>query len=92
MADGAGFVPGAGGGEGTLCLGGSIGRYSQPGEIQFASAAGAASLRLDLTRTPGPSAFFAVAAGSTWRFQVWYRDQNPGQTSNFTDGLALTFL
>lgn len=91
VADATGSVPGAGGGQGTLCLGGGIGRYSQPGEIQFASAAGRSTLRLDLSRTPGPSALFPITPGSTWRFQVWYRDQNPGQTSNFTGGLALTF-
>lgn len=32
----------------------------------------------------------AAMAGQTWRLQFWFRDQNPGQTSNFTDGVAIT--
>jgi hypothetical protein len=27
----------------------------------------------------------------TWNFQRWYRDLNPGSTSNFTDALRVTF-
>ncbi|MCP3919930.1 MAG: hypothetical protein GY711_30745 [bacterium] len=26
-----------------------------------------------------------VLAGETWFFQCWYRDNNPGPTSHFTD-------
>ena len=32
-----------------------------------------------------------VLAGETWNFQSWFRDQNPGSTSNFTDAVAVTF-
>jgi hypothetical protein len=28
--------------------------------------------------------------GETWSFQAWFRDVNPGVTSNFTDGVAVT--
>jgi len=33
-----------------------------------------------------------VTAGSTWRFQTWFRDANPSVTSNFTDAIAITFV
>ncbi|MCP3916270.1 MAG: hypothetical protein GY711_12005 [bacterium] len=29
--------------------------------------------------------------GETWNFQCWYRDNNPGPTSNFTDAVSVTF-
>ena len=32
-----------------------------------------------------------VSAGETWNFQLWYRDVNPTQTSNTSNGLAVTF-
>jgi hypothetical protein len=33
----------------------------------------------------------SILAGETWNFQAWYRDLNPTNTSNFTDGLSVTF-
>jgi hypothetical protein len=44
----------------------------------------------DLTQLPGglPA---AVQAGETWNFQAWFRDMNPGPTSNLTNGLQVTF-
>ena len=33
----------------------------------------------------------SVNAGETWNFTAWFRDVNPNQTSNFTDGLAIQF-
>lgn len=32
-----------------------------------------------------------VTAGETWHFQVWYRDLNPGPTSNFTSSATVAF-
>ena len=29
-------------------------------------------------------------AGQTWHFQLWYRDANPGPTSNLTESITLT--
>ncbi len=81
-----------GGSQGVLCLGGSIGRYVGPGQIQNTGAAGAFSLLLSLTQTPTPTGFVAVAAGETWNFQAWHRDAVGGvAVSNFTDGLTVTF-
>lgn len=86
------LVPAAGGGQGTLCLGGSIGRYSGPGQIQNSGAAGEISLPLDLRQTPQPTGFVSVLASETWYYQAWYRDAVGGvATSNFTDGLEIAF-
>ena len=42
----------------------------------------------DLTAIPGHG---AVVVGETWNFQAWFRDNNPGQTSNSTDGYSILF-
>ena len=81
-----------GGSMGNLCLAGSIGRYVGPGQIQQADATGNISLALDLTQVPQPTGFVSVGIGDTWNFQAWYRDAVGGSaTSNFTDGLSVTF-
>ena len=88
----AAFVVGAGGSLGTLCLGGSIGRYVGPGQVQNSGASGTFSLELDLGMIPQPTSFVAAMAGETWRFQSWYRDSIGGQAvSNFTSASATTF-
>ena len=87
-----GFVANPGGSEGNLCLGGAIGRYVGPGQIQNSGAAGMISLAIDNTQVPQPTGFAAVAAGDTWNFQLWHRDSSGGNpTSNFTDGYEITF-
>ncbi|MEZ6015608.1 MAG: hypothetical protein R3F49_10870 [Planctomycetota bacterium] len=85
-----GSVPMAGGGQGTVCLGGSIGRFYGPGEIRAASPSGNAALQLHLNNLPQPSGRVTATAGETWSFQAWYRDANPGPTSNLTNGVAVT--
>lgn len=85
-------VPMPGGSSGDLCLGGSIGRYVGPGQIQQAGAGGTIELALDVTRIPQPTGFVAAQAGETWSFQTWYRDVGPsGPTSNFSNGRAIQF-
>jgi hypothetical protein len=87
-----GFVANPGGSAGNLCLDGDIGRYVGAGEIQNSGAAGTFSLMLDLTQTPTPTGFVGVMAGETRNFQTWHRDDVGGvPTSNFTNGLAITF-
>ncbi len=87
------FVPMAGGSQGTLCLGGPIGRYLGAGQIRSSGTAGQISLPLDLTQTPTPNGVVAVQPGDTWNFQMWHRDVVAGiATSNFTDGLEISFL
>jgi hypothetical protein len=87
-----GFVPGAGGSQGNLCLSGAIGRYVGPGQIKNSGLLGEFSLLLTLTQTPTPTGFVAVLAGQTRNFQAWHRDAIGGvATSNFTTGLSITF-
>ena len=87
-----GFVVGPGGSDGDLCLGGDIGRYVGAGQIQSSDAAGTFSLSIDVTVIPTPTGFTSASAGQTWNFQAWHRDSEPMMaTSNFTEGLALTF-
>ena len=76
-------------GSGVLCVTGQIGRFSGPGQILNSGAAGTFSLALDLTGGWPVTGVQAPSVGETWRFQTWFRDQ--GATSNFTDGLAITF-
>ena len=64
-------------------------RLVGPGQIQNSGAAGTFSLALDLTGGWPVAGVQAPSVGETWRFQTWFRDQ--GATSNFTDGLAITF-
>ncbi len=87
-----GFVANPGGSQGNLCLGGSIGRYVGPGQVQNSGAAGAISLAVDLTQHPTPTGFVSVQVGETWNFTAWYRDSVGGSaTSNFADGYTIVF-
>lgn len=84
-------VPGAGGSQGTLCLGGAIGRYTGFDQVRTSNEQGQASLQLDLPMTPSPTGLVPVMAGQSWTFQAWHRDHNPGPTSNFTSAQRTTF-
>ncbi|MDA8988775.1 hypothetical protein N9185_00150 [bacterium] len=87
-----GFVPNAGGSAGNLCLSGMIGRYVGPGQIQNSGSSGSMSLAIDVTQVPQPTGFVSIASGETWNFQAWFRDSSPGgATSNFTQGVEVTF-
>lgn len=82
-----GFVATPPGSEGNLCLGGTIGRFSQ--DVQSSGTEGFFSMAVDLTDVPQLG---AVQAGESWFFQAWFRDHNPTATSNFTDGVEIQFL
>ena len=83
------FVANPGGSQGNLCLGGSIGRHSA--DITSTGPMGEFSLEVDLGAVPTPGGAYAVQPGETWNWQAWFRDDNPGQTSNFTDGVSITW-
>jgi len=83
-----GLVSQPGGSQGDLCLGGAIGRFVS--SVGTSSTAGLANLTVGLGLLPGPLGPRAALVGETWYFQAWYRDANPGLTSNFTSGLAVT--
>jgi hypothetical protein len=88
-----GFVMNPGGSAGNLCLSGAIGRYVGPGEIQNTMSTGSFSLIADLNAVPSPTGPVMTMPGMTWNFQAWYRDSDmSGPTSNFTEGLEVTFL
>ena len=75
---------------GLLCLGGTIGRFNRPGEVQDSGPAGAFELEVDTLGLP-LSPPVAAMAGETWNFQAWFRDHIPALTSNFSDGLEIRF-
>ncbi|MFT7679579.1 MAG: hypothetical protein ACI8QC_003583 [Planctomycetota bacterium] len=64
---------------------------NQSGFFLNSGAGGELGLALDLANTLTPSGPVAVLAGETWNFQCWYRDNNPGPTSNFSDAVSVTF-
>jgi hypothetical protein len=87
-----GLVIGFGGSQGNLCLAGSIGPYSGPGQVRNSGATGSFSLAIDLTTMPQPTGGVAVQSGETWHFQAWHRDALGGiATSNFTDAISISF-
>ncbi len=70
---------------GFICLGGSVARYNQPGNVGAGPSFG---IVLDLTAIPvNPPA--AAMPGERWNFQCWYRDLGP--SNNFTDGISILF-
>jgi hypothetical protein len=85
MSESATYVPTFAGGQGHLCLGGPHLRLlSTVGTVAgFEHAA-----RLDFLALPGGT---RITPGSTWHFQFWHRDANPGSTHNTTERLSLTF-
>ncbi|MEM6673525.1 MAG: hypothetical protein AAF726_11835 [Planctomycetota bacterium] len=86
MATSRNQVPGLGGGDGDLCLGGTISRVLTA--LGTADALGTRAVTLDSGALP-PSA--VLIPGSTWSFQWWYRDANPSPTSNTTHAVELLF-
>ena len=86
MTQGFSSPPGS---QGNLCVSGQIGRHSA--NVLNTGATGEFSLQLDLTNLPVPSGTYSVMPGETWYWQAWFRDMNPGQTNNFTDGICITF-
>ena len=79
------------GSQGTLCIGGNLGRHNRFGEVLYSGISGVVRFPLDLTSVPQPQGPVSVAAGETWNWQFWFRDQNPTSTSNFSDGNRITF-
>lgn len=83
-----GFVPGAFGSHGVLCLGGDIGGFG----VFQASVARASSGVVDTSQLAQPMGPVPAMAGDLWHFQSWYRDANAGAaTSNFTNGVTILF-
>lgn len=84
-------VPQPGGSQGTLCVGGQVGRFVGPGQILNSGSSGRFALTVDVGAIPTPTGFVAIQPGEEWNFQAWYRDVMSGPTSNFTDAVSVTF-
>lgn len=84
------FVANPGGSSGNLCLGGAIGRFYD--QILSSGASGTISIAVDAQSLPQPNGSVVIQPGQSWSFQLWHRDVGPaGSTSNFTEGLTVTF-
>lgn len=83
------LVPNVGGGEGTLCVGGNLGRYTS--QITQFDADGQASFSVDPTAIPSGIAITPAMSGDFLRWQLWHRDFNGAQTSNLTNAVLLRF-
>jgi hypothetical protein len=71
--------------QGTLCLGAP--------QLRLLSTVGSVvgyehAAQLDFSALPGGT---RITSGSTWHFQFWHRDHQPGSTHNTTERLSLTF-
>ncbi len=84
-----GLVAGPGGSQGTLCLGGTIGRFIS--QVTDSGSAGQITIQVNLGALPPPLPTM-VQAGESWNFQLWYRDVNPTVTSNFSDAVEIQYL
>ncbi|MEM1452022.1 MAG: hypothetical protein AAGI22_23135 [Planctomycetota bacterium] len=83
----AAFVPGAGGGMGTLCVGGAVERFP----LQPPTSAGGVISSFRPVLAGFPSGHI-VTSGETWFFQLWFRDTVGGSaTSNMSPSLYLRF-
>lgn len=87
-SDTIGSLPMAGGSQGTLCLGGTIGRHVT--QVAASDPNGYVSISIDLTDVPRGVAAVAAMAGETYSFQWWHRDTNPQVTSNYSDVATVT--
>lgn len=76
---------------GTLCVGGQIGRFVQPGQIMGSGQAGTIELAIDPAALPAGGALVSAVPGETRYFQLWHRDVAPGgaPTSNITAGVRV---
>ncbi|MEO0663035.1 MAG: hypothetical protein AAFZ87_15980 [Planctomycetota bacterium] len=83
-------VPMVGGGEGTLCVGGTIGRYNA--QIQQVSLQGSVGFVVEPLVIPLGGAVVSATAGDVFGFQAWHRDVGgAGATSNLTNAVAVGF-
>jgi len=77
-------------GDGTLCVGAPV--FRQPPALSV-DPGGTVELPLELTEPPLGSGPGQVTPGSTWAFQLWYRDPaGPGAGFNLSDALRIQFL
>jgi hypothetical protein len=73
-------------GQGFLCISQPFVRFNM--DILDSGTTGEMMFSPDLMNLPAGTVF---APGDTWNFQCWYRDTNPGNTSNLSDAVEITF-
>ncbi len=79
-----------GGSAGNLCLSGAIGRYVD--QVASTGALGSLSAILNPQALEQPNGPVSAMIGETWYFQCWSRDfENGAPTSNFSNGIGVTF-
>jgi hypothetical protein len=83
-----GFIPLVGGGQGNLCIAIPFGRFAS--QLASSGAGGFIEISVDTLNMP-LSPIVPILPGETWHFQGWFRDVNPNNTSNLTDGLRILF-
>jgi len=83
-----GLIIGPGGSHGNLCLSGVIGRFVT--QVQVSDSDGIMGIDVDMSALPDP-AQTVILPGETWHFACWFRDLDPGPTSNFTGGVSVLF-
>lgn len=86
-----GVVVNPGGAAGNLCISGpSLGRYIS--QLVPANPDGVARLDVNLASIPSANAFTAASPGSTFAWQMWYRDSAAGgNTSAMSEARQVTF-
>jgi len=80
------FITNFGGSQGNLCVGTPILRFA--GDVLNSGASGEFAFSPDLGSLPQGT---VINPGETWNFQCWFRDLNPGSTSNTSNGLSIQF-
>lgn len=76
------------GSQGILCMGGNVARFND--SLQNSRDGGQIEFGVDTTAMPLAGQGM-VQAGQSWRFQAWFRDNNPTPTSNLTDAIVVQF-
>lgn len=90
VGDAFASVANPGGSSGVLCVGGSVGRYSN--FVTSSGSAGRISVTFDPTQISQPGGSVAGMAGQEWQFSLWHRDSAGGMpTSNFTNAVSIFF-
>lgn len=80
--------------QGLLCVGIStpIIRINNAPNVLWIGGSGEASLNLPFDTLPDFAGVpTIILPGSTWNFQMWYRDTNPSTTSNTTNAARVQF-
>ncbi len=92
--------------DGILCLASPQGRYnpSAGGALNSLGLFDGSGNLMNIAGTGGPSGMGfdlpialpnppggSITVGSTWHFQLWYRDTNPSPVTNFSNGITIVF-